>query len=785
MLGVRWTGLALVLVCVLLRAITASDPFPFWSMDPMRFTQPIVGLAPMQSLIVDVLTMLGAGMVLIAEASSLGGGVLLLPTALTILGSVGVALHAFVLRGWDLDTVRIGGTWVGAMFAGLAVLHACRDPRAARLVCSIAIASLVLIAARGLVQVYVEHPATVEQYRRNREEFIASQGWSPDSASVRAYERRLGQPEATSWFGMSNILASFMAAGQTACLGWTVLAARAKKRRELPDGWVALLVIATIVIAGVLYLTRSKGGYAAAGLGIGLLALALLLQRPPLRALLRRPAVGGVLALALVSAALLAVAIRGLIGERIGELSILFRSFYMRGAIAIFLEHPLLGVGPNGFKEAYQLAKPPISPEEVASPHSILFDFAATLGLFGLAWCGAWLWQVFRAGTAYSALASHQDAPAAQAKATELRADAWICFLVPAVTVILGTMAERAALTPDQAILRIVGLLAWTGIAIAAVALMRIAPAWRIGLAAAAIVLAVHAQIEITPIWQGSAGLFMILIAAAAASGSARARSAALARLGGILVLITAAVWAWVGLAPLARWQGSLEAAAARLAPVANITTRLAALQQPTATESIRDIAQDVAALAGTPVPTSQREFELARAKLVSIRVEQAAQILQTAAAVAPTHIPTIEKLTGLYLGIASAQVTLGETGAAPATSAERTAQGLADRLPTASAYSLLASTLTARHELDSNPEHLKAAAEALEKADQGDPYGLPFPVRLVRVYTALGDRPKAAQWAKVALDRDRLQRLDPIRGLSDPERKMIEAALAESKPAP
>jgi hypothetical protein len=85
---------------------------------------------------------------------------------------------------------------------------------------------------------------------------------------------------------------------------------------------------------------------------------------------------------------------------------------------------------------------------------------------------------------------------------------------------------------------------------------------------------------------------------------------------------------------------------------------------------------------------------------------------------------------------------------------------------------------LTARHELDSNPAHLAAAADALAKADRLDPYGLPFPVRLVRVYSALGDRPKAAEWARVALERDQLQRLDPVRRLTDAERKLIEGAL-------
>src|SRR5690606_14992553 len=101
-------------------------------------------------------------------------------------------------------------------------------------------------------------------------------------------------------------------------------------------------------------------------------------------------------ALAAVILPLAAIALRGLLGERLGELSLLFRSFYLRGAIAIIADHPLLGVGPAGFKDAYMLAKPAIAPEDVTSAHSVLFDLGATLGLAGLAWIALLAWWTWR-----------------------------------------------------------------------------------------------------------------------------------------------------------------------------------------------------------------------------------------------------------------------------------------------------------------------------------------------------------------------------------------------------
>ncbi|HQR39835.1 MAG TPA: hypothetical protein PLF26_15715, partial [Blastocatellia bacterium] len=73
-----------------------------------------------------------------------------------------------------------------------------------------------VLAFRGIEQVFIEHPGTVENFKRNRDAILAAQGWPPDSAMARGYERRLMQAEATGWFGLSNVYASFAAASSVA-----------------------------------------------------------------------------------------------------------------------------------------------------------------------------------------------------------------------------------------------------------------------------------------------------------------------------------------------------------------------------------------------------------------------------------------------------------------------------------------------------------------------------------------------------------------------------------------
>jgi hypothetical protein len=109
---------------------------------------------------------------------------------------------------------------------------------------------------RGAVQVLVEHPAMVELYRDTRAAFLAERGWPDDSSAALTYERRLMQPEATGWFGLSNAYSTMMAAGALAlgAIAWCA-------RRTQQSGNTALLALAALACGALLAVNGGKGDF--------------------------------------------------------------------------------------------------------------------------------------------------------------------------------------------------------------------------------------------------------------------------------------------------------------------------------------------------------------------------------------------------------------------------------------------------------------------------------------------------------------------------------------------
>lgn len=793
--ALRWSGWLLVLACVFLRAISTNEPFPHWDVDPTRMPTPITGLAPAASQIVDALIMLGAGAALLGGAAA---GIMLIPTLLLLLGSVGIWAHT-VGPGATLDDARLGATWIAAMTAALAAAHVCRDPRLRRITLAAAVGIIVMLAAKSALQILVEHAATLRQYRMDPEAFLRSQGWTAGSSAARTFERRLRQPEATGWFGLANVLATFAAGSLVALLGWTFVAWRQARSedRPLPDGWAGLLTLGALAAAATLWFTGGKGGITAAAIGLSLLAGGMLLGRAArLGRLISPPPRAGTLAVLLVLSAVLAVALRGLIGMRAGELSLLFRWFYIEGAARIMAEHPVAGVGPAGFKDAYMLAKPPLSPEEVSSPHSVLFDFASAMGVFGLAWAGLFLGWVYRAGVvaaeAFAAPAPPGGPPTPSdprsgAAWTPERLDAWALTLVAAAPTLVASWLELRVGTPEGALVRLLGLAGWVGVAMAALALMRTTGAWRWIAALAALTLAVHGQIEVTPVWPGSAALLMVILAGAGAGGvPARTPRSWTGTAAAMAVLAAGIAWAAVHVSPVVRWQRELTAAAAAVEPVMDINFRLQELERSGVAGSAQrsifsGIMADLGAAVGHPIPADQAGFERAMDEFMALRAPGAIDHLAAAASGRLRHFPTVEALARLTLTMAGTYRVLGATEQAAAM--ESTAEAIgkevaAWRPATAGAAGLEGNIQAALAELRGDRARLDAAIAAWERAAALDPYGLSFPLRIFSAHLESGDKAQARRWAARLLELNNLQRLDEVRQLSDEDRARAERAL-------
>lgn len=780
--NLRTAATAALLACVITRGIVTHDPFPWWAEDATIMAVPSAGLFPLGSILLSALTVLSAAVV---GMTSPGEIARLIQSALLVVGAMGAAGHAVLFAGGSLDNLVIGFSWIAAMSAGVAACAIRDNPRLLRMTIAALLGGLAMIAVKAAVQTYIEHPATVAAFRANKQAFFAARGWTPDSPMAKSFEHRLLQPDATAWFGLSNIVATFGAAATVAGLG--ILFAT----RRL--GAVILLMPGlTLLILG-----GSKGGYAAAVVGVGALLLAAIsgkIDRPALRQLVRWvPA-------AAVAAVILAIVVRGLVGESMSERSLLFRAFYAEASLRIFANHLPWGTGPDGFQAAYMLAKNPLSPEEISSPHNILLDFACTLGLPGLAWALLWLAWVLRLGPA---LARRHDDETHEDEPISVREEIRPIFLIFAAATVAATILELATATPESALVRFAGLFAC--VAVAALALPLLTKAASVpALAACGVCLATLALIDMAPINPGSAAWYAMLLASCGV-GAAKvpfmpvlkttiaeaARSATI--IWAALLAATLGLALWTAPA-VARWQSNLRDAFDSVALVARVRADLDSAfssDRPPDAETQALITQGLRELRINPESSAGAELlrQMDQRRLDS--AIQALPSLQLASADQPAHHLTREAACRLQLQIATWHDQRGDTLEALEAASNALALTIplsTSRVTSASNYAWRATVIEAVARLKHDPPHLwvPQVTRTLEAAAAADPFGVHHPARLAELLAEHGTPADAAPWARRALRLAENTRLDPsgTRTLP-PERVKALTKIAESTPDP
>jgi len=785
-------GVVVTLVAIGVRVLSPFDPMPAWSGDPLTIPAPIVGITPRTSLILDAAMLLGTALIVLGMHS-----VSIRPRFWEIvlfgLGAAGVGWHVASAESNTLDHTLIGSSWVSALAAGVGASVASRDARLRAFLAAGLVGIFAATVFKGVLQVTVEHSETVRAFRRDRSAFLGSHGWSEDSPMARAYERRLDQPEATGYFGLANVYASIAASVCVALLG--LVLALGKDLRELSSRretrWWLFLLAPGIASLGILWLAGAKGGFAAAALGAMLLALAWLVGRTRVSAR-TRSTLGTIAGVAIILSVLGAIVARGLLGERLGELSVFFRWFYVSTAARIFGQHPLLGVGPAGFKDAYMLAKPPISPEDVASPHSILFDFAATLGVFGVAWGALFLAWCARAGR--SLLADAAPPSPVPSDDGSRRPSQWLVLSLVAPVGIAGLL-ERSLASPENALTRL-GSVAFAVFAALSVRFALSRAPGRLAHAAfpaGALALAAHAQIELTGATSGSVAWAMCMLALAGRFGSvtdtARETHRAAMPLS-IAVLAAAAIIPGAAFPRVARWETSLRTAAEIVAPVGDIGLRLRSLPPSAARERaiLRNDIDDALKQDGLVPPADPRVDESARfGALRRSRMERAMPALTRALGAQPDHTQTLQAVTRLQLMLAEDRrwnpATQSEANAMAAEATDR-ARNFALAHPSAASWGWAGTLLEARHAILPDAQALAQAITSWETAATLAPHASIYPVQIARASARSGDAAKARVWAEQALRNDTKARLDPLQGLSDEVRREM-AALAAGQPTP
>jgi hypothetical protein len=283
------------------------------------------------------------------------------------------------------------------------------------------------------------------------------------------------------------------------------------------------------------------------------------------------------------------------------------------------------------------------------------------------------------------------------------------------------------------------------------------------------IALAMHGQIEVTPLWSSSAAWFCLMLGAAGVrSPTSKPSSRGLSIIAPGALAGAAAVLAWLGIAPVSRWELALGSAAAEMRPLADIRTRLRDLE-PGPSEKAAKLLGDLARLTDSPPPESPQELERALAILTIKATTAAAPLLERAASLAPRHFETTESLVRL-LSERAAMAALAGQGALRDSSiieSEVHARRFADRHPTSSALGLLGNVEAARHDWSGDPKLLDAAIEAWTAGARLDPHGLSLPLQVFRTLERAGRKDEARTWALRLLELDKLQRLDELKRLS------------------
>jgi tetratricopeptide (TPR) repeat protein len=319
-------------------------------------------------------------------------------------------LLALALAGWSAAGLALPPDRRGAidlwfeqfclMLTCLAVMNMARDRRKFGLIVVVLVALAGAMGTKGIMQASYENSEQAAEFKADRARFLAPADIEPGSTQARLLERRVSDPSATGFMGLSNDFASLLVILGACGAGLAVEKVRWARQSprldpprrgqvHLPGVAAVIAVLAAAAAAAALALTNSKGGAASGALAIlagGLAAWKGSAMLPHRRLWLA--ATGGA-----ILAVIAGVAALGMAGGRLPGRSFQVRWEYWQGSVQIIRDAPLLGAGPGGFGDAYLLHRLPQAAESTRTPHNLIFDAATQYGLpGGLLYLAAIVW---------------------------------------------------------------------------------------------------------------------------------------------------------------------------------------------------------------------------------------------------------------------------------------------------------------------------------------------------------------------------------------------------------
>lgn len=316
--------------------------------------------------------------------------------AVWIGGQVAAGLWVVFGTGDKRAAINMIWEWAGVGMIWLSLRCALVEESLRRSVVLALIVTGTVISGLGLYQHYVSQPQVVaefgplfDQLRAGNDSVairqkLARAGIPTEEPGLTLFEKRLRDSrEPLGLFALANTLGGFLAVCLVLSLGQILAAAR------LREGWSRMLPWLTIVgtIGWCLLLTKSRTAWIGCIVGIAVLVASRFRFSPRSRNWL----IGGVVTTGLLAALLFRFG--GLDRQVLSEApkSLSYRLQYWQATCRMIADHPWAGVGPGNFRQHYLRYKLPAASEEIADPHNLFFDVAATGGVFSLAGLVAFL----------------------------------------------------------------------------------------------------------------------------------------------------------------------------------------------------------------------------------------------------------------------------------------------------------------------------------------------------------------------------------------------------------
>ena len=730
-----------IVVVVGARVMIAFSSMLIFDMDPAIDASPFIGATPADSLLLDALAFGSASWLLLRRM--LSKRTIAWSWILIALACLPAMALTFSHGATDAEQLWRGSTWVGGIAIALALI-AQNGESSATFLRRMIVASLagiaVVMCVRGVAQLTSEHISNVQYYTANREAFLRSQGWLPNSPQTLSYERRLFQNEATGWFGFSNVFAT-VAAGSAVlmaniAIGRGVVAARS---------W---LWFCTFLCAGLVITSGSKGGVSALALGLVVSVVARrwsALARPLLVAL---PiiAIGGII-------------LRGMIGLQWGEQSLLFRWYYMIGGVKTLFSSPWIGVGPAGFQSSFVQFRPIESVEEVVSAHGAFADWMIAFGLAGF---GLVVLQLILAWWSAPQSPAKSGISSEESRSTPMMGVVELSIATVVLSSIISIAFEAPTLDSMGYVWRFAGLAAGSFTAWAVVKIMDTGEisadrAVAIGLCGLAAVVLTHGQIDMVFWLPGSALWAWLILGVASWWNRSDLEIDALAK-------IPAQAMSSMGVKRIALAGFALLFLVIALGLVFIVSPAL--------------VRQDQIALQAA---TRLHEEALkGSSELLADARAQAGESLFSASQIWPQRTVYALRAAEQWQAAASCDPLPNDAGKW-LRSGRESAQSVEEFASSQFAARVLISTIAMR-ESEISSGSWEAARDALRKLLAMNPRHTESWLRLAEVLKQLGDRPGAHAALQVALEVNETFSLDPLRQFSTDRRAWIEKEMLELK---